>query len=72
MRKGGEFKIYFQSPEGFESFQSDLSQARWRNLVNVVVGFCFMRIDANLSDKGWDLITFAQFQGSEMSPGFFQ
>ena len=72
MRTGGEFKIYFLSPEGFESFQSDLPQARWRNLVSVVVGFCFMGIDANLSDKGWELITLAQFHGSEMSPGFFQ
>ena len=72
MRTGGEFKIYFLSPEGFESFQSDLPQARWCNLVSVVVGFCFMGIDANLSDKGWELITLAQFQGSEKSPGFFQ
>ena len=37
----------------------------------MVVDFCLLGVDATLSD-GVDLITLAQFQGSEMCPGLFQ
>ena len=55
MRKGSE------SPQGFESFHSDLTQARWHNLMcveclltikSMVIGFCFIGVDATtLSDE---------------------
>ena len=66
-------------PQGFKRFPSDLPRARWRNLVcaecllmikPMMVSFCFI--------EGWcwvigvGLRTLAQFQGSEMSPGFLQ
>ena len=38
---------------------------------SIVVGFVLLGVDAILSD-GWGLITFAQFQVSEMSTGLFQ
>ena len=37
----------------------------------MVVDFCLLGADATLSD-GVDLMTLAQFQGSEMYPGSFQ
>ena len=51
MRKGGEFKISFCHPMGFEGFHSDLPRARWHDLVcgeclqmikSMVVGFYFI------------------------------
>ena len=38
---------------------------------SMVVRFCLLGVDATLSD-GVDLITLAQFQGSEVYPGLFQ
>ena len=45
------------SPQGFESFHSDLPRARWRNVVcvecllmikSMMVGFCFVGVDGTL------------------------
>ena len=75
MRKGGE------PSQGFESFHSDLTQARWHNVVfveclwmikSVVVGFCFNWGWCYSEWWVWDLITLGQFPGSEMSSGLFQ
>ena len=53
MRKVGE------SPQGFESFHSNLTRASWHNLLcmdclstikSKVVGFCLFGVDATLSD----------------------
>ena len=38
----------------------------------MVIGFCFIGVDATLSDACGDLITLAQFPGSEMSRGLLQ
>ena len=79
--KGKWFKDFFLSPQGFESFQSDLPRARCRNIVcveclqmirSMVVGFCFIGVWCYTRVWVWNLIRLTQFQGSEMSPGLFQ
>ena len=37
MKKGGESKISFLLPQGFESFPLDLPEARWCNLVLILM-----------------------------------
>ena len=70
-----EREVCQRFPFANHSFYSDLTQARWRNLVFVeclMVGFCFFGGWCYSERWGWDLITLAQFQESEMSPGLFQ
>ena len=62
MGNGGESKSSFYHPKGFESFHSDLSRARWPNLVWVWgvcrrfsqwwLVFVLLGVDDILSDGG--------------------
>ena len=54
-----EVRDFLLSPQGCKSFHSDLPRVRWHNLVcveylsmmkSMVIGFCFLRVDATLSD----------------------
>ena len=54
-----EVRDFLLSPQGCKSFHSDLPRVRWHNLVcveylsmmkSMVIGFCFLRVDATLRD----------------------
>ena len=74
-KEGKWVQDFFMLPDGFEGFSSDLSRAKWRNLVRVeclqmvkrmVAGFCSIGGWCYSGQWMWDLSTLAQFQGSEI------